>query len=106
MLLTRVGMVPDSEIGPTYSEDYKDDVRILCCSQTQRLNPQFMWFIDKMAKNNRAGQLRVRAFPIQIGTYSALGKVFAGRWDVRLSARVSSTTSPSGPLYGFARSEG
>jgi Acetyltransferase (GNAT) domain len=50
MLLTRVGMVPVSGIGPIYCEDYKDDVRILCCSQTQRLNHQFMGFIDKMAK--------------------------------------------------------
>lgn len=49
ILLTRLGMVPVSGIGSTYCEDYKDNVRILCCSQRQRLNPQFMGFIDKMA---------------------------------------------------------
>jgi hypothetical protein len=50
MMLTRFGMAPVSGIDPVYWEDYKDEVRILCCSQTQRLPPLFMGFIDKMAK--------------------------------------------------------
>jgi hypothetical protein len=50
MMLTRFGMAPVSAIDPVYWEDYKDHVRILCFSQTQRLTPLFMSFIDKMAK--------------------------------------------------------
>jgi hypothetical protein len=50
MMLTGFGMAPVSGIDPVYWEDYKDEVRILCCSQTQRLTPLFMGFIDKMAK--------------------------------------------------------
>jgi Acetyltransferase (GNAT) domain len=50
MMLTRFGMAPISGIDPVYWEDYKDEVRILCCSQTQRLTPLFMGFIDNMAK--------------------------------------------------------
>jgi hypothetical protein len=46
MMLTRFGMAPVSGIDPVYWEDYKDEVRILCCSQTQRLTPLFMGFID------------------------------------------------------------
>ena len=49
-LLTKFGMAPVSGIDPVFYEDYDDDVRILCCSRTQRLNPQFTAFVDKMAQ--------------------------------------------------------
>jgi len=65
MLLTRVGMVPVSGIGPIYCEDYKDDVHILCCSKTQQLNLQFIGLIDKMEKEIRLDDSLLESFRVR-----------------------------------------
>jgi hypothetical protein len=49
-VLTRMGMAPVAGLEPIRSREYNDDVRILCCSQTQRLSARFAGFIDEMAK--------------------------------------------------------
>jgi hypothetical protein len=49
-MIARFGMAPVLGIDPTYCEDYKDDVRVLCCSQIQQLDPQFKGLVNKMAK--------------------------------------------------------
>ena len=49
-MLSKFAIAPVSGIDPVFYEDFKDDVRILCCSRTQRLNPQFIGFVDKMAQ--------------------------------------------------------
>jgi hypothetical protein len=49
-MLKRFGMAPVSGISPIYCDDYRDEVRMLYCSQTRRLSPLFQWFIDRMAK--------------------------------------------------------
>jgi len=65
-MLTRFGMAPVSGIDPVYREDYKDEVRILCCSQIERLNPLFTGFIDKMAKKIQLGESLLEPFRIRL----------------------------------------
>jgi hypothetical protein len=66
VVLTRIGLARVPGINPVNSEDYKDDVRILCCSQTQRLNPHFVGFIDEMAKKIGLDETVLEAFRLRL----------------------------------------
>jgi hypothetical protein len=43
-------MAPVPGLAPINCEEYSDDIRILCCTQTQRLNARFAGIIDEMAE--------------------------------------------------------
>jgi hypothetical protein len=49
-VLVRMGMAPVPGLAPISCEEYNDNVRILCCAQTQRLNARFAGIIDEMGK--------------------------------------------------------
>jgi hypothetical protein len=49
-MLKRVGMTPLPGVGAIPFARYRDNVQILCCSQRQRLHPQFSRLVDLMEK--------------------------------------------------------
>jgi hypothetical protein len=63
-VLTRMGMAPVPGLEPIRRREYNDDVRILCCSQTQRLNARFVNQIEQMAK--KIGVEQIILAPIRL----------------------------------------
>jgi hypothetical protein len=50
MILTRIGLIALPAAVPIKSDDFKDNVRVMCRINTQKLNPRFLRIVDKMAK--------------------------------------------------------
>jgi hypothetical protein len=63
-VLTRMGMAPVPGLEPISRHEYNDDVRILCCSQTQSLNARFANLIGQMAK--KIGVEQIILAPIRL----------------------------------------
>jgi hypothetical protein len=61
-MLKRLGMTPIPGVGAAWCARYQDEVQILCCSQEQRLHPQFSRLVDLMAERIGLDGMFVQAF--------------------------------------------
>lgn len=50
LILTRIGLRALPAAEPIKCDDFKDNVRVMYCINTQQLNPRFLRIVDKMAK--------------------------------------------------------
>jgi len=49
-MLARIGLAAVPTTEPIKCDEFKDDVRVMYCINTQQLNPRFRRIMDEMAK--------------------------------------------------------